>query len=317
MPAFGVQFHGTWGDYTDEQRAQVLDELKAAGVRWVRIDLGWRTFQEKGPGTYASWYTKLADGAINAARSRGMNVLATLLDAPGWANGGQAKNVPPADPEDYGRMAYWAADHFKGRVAAWEVWNEPNRADSWAGTAADYVRLLKAAYPRFKAGDPAATVVLGGSSYNDADWLSKLYDAGARRFFDVVATHPYQGQADLPPEAPDDGTMWRLSHVAVIKAVMDARGDGCKEIWFTEFGWSSHPNAGIQPPWMLGVSPDQQGDYLKRTVAFVESSFPYVTHVFWYRERDAQSGNPQEDNYGLLNRDLSPKPVYQAVLQLH
>ena len=69
MPAFGVQFHGTWGDYTDEQRAQVLDELKAAGVRWVRIDLGWNTFQEQGPGTYASWYTKLADGAINAARS--------------------------------------------------------------------------------------------------------------------------------------------------------------------------------------------------------------------------------------------------------
>src|SRR5437879_12756072 len=105
----------------------------------------------------------LASCTPHATEPPCMNVLATLLHTPGWANGGQVKDVPPTDPEDYGRMAYWAADHFKGRVAAWEVWNEPNRTESWAGTAADHVRPLKAAYPQFKAGDPAATGVLGAS----------------------------------------------------------------------------------------------------------------------------------------------------------
>ncbi|MFI0433483.1 MAG: hypothetical protein ACH36H_10120, partial [Candidatus Nanopelagicales bacterium] len=38
-PAVGVQFHGTWGDYTDAQRARVLDTLKANGATTVRIDV--------------------------------------------------------------------------------------------------------------------------------------------------------------------------------------------------------------------------------------------------------------------------------------
>src|SRR5688500_2161874 len=48
IPAVGVQFHATWGDYNDTQRIALLDKLAAANIRWVRIDLGWRAFEENG-----------------------------------------------------------------------------------------------------------------------------------------------------------------------------------------------------------------------------------------------------------------------------
>jgi hypothetical protein len=313
LPAMGVQFHALWSDYTDLEREVVLDKLAAAGVKWVRIDLGWQTLQPLGPDSYSQWYLDRADRTIDMARARGISVLATLWTTPSWANGGAGRHVPPTDVGDFARAARWTAEYFNGRVGAWEVWNEPNHSSFWAGTAADYTRLLKAAYPAFKAGAPTTPVVLGGPSYNHTGWLQEVYEAGAQGAFDIMATHPYQGIADTPPEAPDDGTVWRLSHVAAVHALMERYGDGNKDIWFTEFGWSSHANTGAEKNWQIGVTEQQQADYLVRTIKYLGANFPYVTNIFWYTERNRDSGNMQLDNYGLLNRDLSEKPAYTAL----
>ena len=316
-PAFGVQFHGTWSSYTDAQRVAVLDKLAAAGVRSVRIDLGWASFEERGAGVLSPWYVTLSDSVVNAAQARGMEVLATVHTTPAWANGGQATNVPPSDPAEFARFMRWAAEHFRGRVRAWEIWNEPNQEAFWAGRdAARYTGLLKAAYPAVKAGDPGALVVIGGPAYNDTGWLQGAYGAGAKGSFDVMATHPYMAPADLPPETPDDGSIWTLSHVAAVRALMVANGDGNKEIWFTEFGWSSHANAADTPNWNRGVTLDEQADYLTRAITYTRANYPYVTKMFWYKERNSTNQGLQNDNYGLLTVDLAEKPAYWAVQEL-
>ena len=143
-PCVGVQFHAMWTDYTDAQRAAVLDKLDAAGTEWVRIDFGWSSLQPKGPNSYASWYIDRADWIVNQARARGIKVLMGLGRTPRWANGGRGVNVPPNNPADYGRVAHWLADHFKGRVSAWGVWNEPNHSYFWKGAAREYEDLVKA-----------------------------------------------------------------------------------------------------------------------------------------------------------------------------
>jgi polysaccharide biosynthesis protein PslG len=315
VPHFGVQFHATWGDYSDAQRIEVLDKLAAANIKWVRVDMGWASFQESSRSSYSQYHVDKADWIVNQARARGINVLGMLWRTPDWANGGAGTATPPSDPDDYGRIARWAAEHFKGRVAAWEVWNEPNLDYFFNGSPADYVKLLKASYSQFKAGDPGAKVVLGGPSYNDTDWLQKVYDAGAQGYFDVMATHPYQGVADAAPEKRDDGTIWTLSHVEAVRDMMVKHGDGDKKIWFTEFGWSSHPNQGNEPNWRRGVTEQQQGDFLVRSIKYVRENYPYVTHMFWYNERNRDTGDVQLDNYGLLHRDLRPKPAYTAAKQ--
>jgi hypothetical protein len=311
----GAQFHCAWSFYTNADRTAVLDKLKAAGVSWVRIDMAWAGIEDTKKDARNAWYLGMMDFCIDQARARGLNVLVTLWMTPGWANGGRSYYVPPANPADYADFARWAAARWAGRVAAWEVWNEPDPNQSfWQGTTDQYVGLLRAAYPAFKAGDPSAKVVLGGPSSNDDGWLAQLYALGAKGTFDVAATHPYQGLADAAPETPDDGHRWWFTHVVAVRNVMVANGDGAKPIWFTEFGWSAHPNWVGIAPWQRGVTLDQQADYLVRAVKFTRANYPYVGVMFWYKERANPTGtDPHEEGFALLNADLSERPALAAL----
>lgn len=292
-------------------RATILNDFAAAGIKWVRIDFGWINFEPTGPGQINPDFVAFADAVVNEARSRGLQVLAGLWSTPGWANGGRSNTTPPNDPADYARIAQWVAAHFRGRVAAWEVWNEPNIDDFWIGhDPAAYASLVRAAYPGFKAGDPNALVVAGVTSFNDTNYLTALYDRGIAGSFDVLATHPYQGVSDAPPEIADDGTQYTLAHVRAVHQLMVQRGDGGKPIWFTEYGWSSHANTSSTQTWQRGVTESQQGDYLVRTLRWIATNAPYVTNTFWYNDVDTRAGDPQYDNYGLLRTDLSPKPAF-------
>lgn len=313
VPAVGVQFHAMWSDYTDAQRMKVLDKLAAAGAGWVRIDMGWSSFQEHGPGRYSRWYVDLADHVVNQARARGLKVLVTIWRTPRWANDGAGVYRPPTHAGDFGDFAAWAAKHFEGRVAAWEIWNEPNHPSYFKGSAADYMPLLRSAYRNIKRVSPGAEVVLGAPVYNDTDWLKKIYEKGGADYFDIMATHPYQGRGDAPPEYPGDGEVWWLTHVEAVRDLMKRYGDADKDVWFTEFGWSAHDNWSGIPDWMRGVTKEQQADYLIRTLNFVGLNYPYVTNVFWYGERNQSTGEIHLDRYGLLKRDLSAKPVYRAL----
>lgn len=321
LPAVGAQFHGMWTDYTDAERAEVLDKLAAAHVGWVRLDVSWAMLQPDGADSYSTWGVNFVDRVVDMANARGLKVMVLFWLTPGWANGGAGERVLPTRVSDYANAARWAAAHFAGRVQAWEVWNEPNQDTFMRGTdPVAYTKLLRAAYPAFHQGDPTTKVIFGGPAYNDTDWISKCYAAGAQGYFDAMATHPYMGVADQAPETPDDGTMWTLTHVAAVHALMKKNGDGDKPIWFTEFGWSSHGNKGIDfssgaDNWLHGVSETTQADYLVRAIKLVQSQFPYVTHMFWYSERNVDTSNIQNANYGLMTHDLTPKPVYYALQQ--
>jgi hypothetical protein len=310
----GVQFHGMWQMYSDAQRIAVLDKLRAAGSRSVRLDVSWAMLQPTGPGSYDAWGTAFVDKVINMAYARGIKPLVILWLTPGWANRGQAERVLPDNAADYARVARWAAARWDGKVIGWEVWNEQNSPDFMEGAdPVAYTRLLKTAYPAFKAGSAATPVVFGGVQYNDTDWIRRAYNAGAKDSFDVMATHPYMGVADTAPGTADDGTMWTLNHVRTVHDLMVARGDGAKKLWFTEFGWSTHATSPGAPNWERGVTETTQAAYLTQTVNLVRAQYPYVTRMYWYNERDLTDGGIQVEHYGLLHRDLSPKPALAAL----
>jgi beta-xylosidase/ribosomal protein L24E len=317
LPGVGVQFHATWADYTDAQRAAVLDKMAAAKVQWVRVDMGWSAMEERGRGVIAQYHVDVASRTIDMARARGIKVLGMLWATPAWANGGQAVGVPPTDVNEYARFAGWLAAQFKGRVAAWEIWNEPNLSHFWSTKdPVKYAAMVRASYPAIKASDPATQVVIGAVSNSDTPWLARMYDAGVRGFYDVLSVHPYQGISNLAPEVPDDGQIWTMDHVRTVRALMVQRGDGDKPIWGTEFGWSAHPNTGTEGTWQRGVTEAQQADYLARSLTWFAANHPYVTNVFWYNERQKATGDPHEDNYGLLTRDLNDRPVYTKLKEV-
>lgn len=310
----GINSHLLWSDLTDQNRIALLNKFQTAGVRTIRMDVGWDTLQESGPGSLAKWYLSRMDFVINEARKRNMTVLLVPWGTPAWANGGKANNVPPIDVNDYASFMKLLSTHFKGRVEAYEVWNEPNLAHFWSGSVNTYVRLLKAAYPVIRRAAPGTLVVCAGPSYNSVEWVTGLYNAGVKGSFNVLATHSYPAPADAPPEQ-DNGDQWQIARIVQVRQLMEAKGDGGKPIWFTEVGWSSSVdfNTPETPPWNLGVSEATQADYLTRFFGLVRDYAPYVQRIHVYCDREYQGNGEWNGHMGLLHSDLSEKPAYVAL----
>lgn len=308
----GAQFHGLWAEWNDAQRVQALDALVASGATTVRVDVAWSMIEPRRGAYDYGWGVPLIDKVFNMASQRGLRVLATLWLTPGWANGYRGDKVLPTDVADYGRVAKFAANRWRN-VEAWQVWNEPN-LDAFLNPPdpIGYTRLLRAAYPAIKAGNPNARVVFGGTMYVDTPWIKRAYVAGAKPYFDVMAVHPYQGDSSKPPEAPSDGNIWWLNNTRTLVDLMRGYGDSHKSIWYTEFGWSAHANTSSTPVWARGVTEAQQADYLIRTMRYVQSTYPQVTRAYWYTSRDKATGDAHQDNFGLMRRDFAKKPVLRA-----
>jgi hypothetical protein len=293
-----------------------MAKMAAAGVTSVRIDFAWESLQPR-RGPVSPWHVRLADTCVNIARANGMTVLGTLSATPAWANGGRGSTTPPTRVGDFARFSRWAARHFRGRVGAWEIWNEPDYDVYFKGTTRRYVKLLRASYRAIKRGDRKALVLTGGVVHNNDRWLRDAYRAGAKGFFDAVGTHPYQGVGDAAPETPDSGDdWWLMTHVKAVHELMARHGDGRKPIWFTEFGWSVHDNPQGLPLWQRGVTASVQAEYIVRAIALVRGAYPYVKRMYWYKDRTMPGEDFHEAGYGLLRADLTPRPAYTALQAL-
>ena len=315
-PDVGVQFHGLWSSYTDRDRAQVLDKLVAMGSTWVRLDVSWAMLQpEAGKIDPDSWGVKNIDKVVRMASSRGLQVLGTLWLTPDWANPPAGERSAPADPGDYGKAFAWAAKHWKGKVDAWEVWNEPNSGDFFVDpNPVTYTRLLCSAYRAVQKtpGQPGAKVVYGGTMHNDIDWIKDTYRAGAKGCFDIMATHPYQSPSDTGPLAGRGTEPWEFAALGEVRDVMRSYND-YRAVWITEFGWSSHTNNGNEPAWALGVTPQQQANYTVEALKALKTRFPFVRKAFIYNDRATVGEGSHLAGYGILTANNQPKPVYNAL----
>ena len=251
-----------WNDYSDAQRLAVLDKIAAAHLQWVRIDMGWSSFQDR----CRSCVSRLVPGPGQLRRRRGppagLKVLVTAWRTPGWANDGAGELAPPSNRPT--SAASWAGSPGASGAGCRPTRSgtSPTRGTSSPAASASTPRWRGPPTPGVKSGDPDALVVLGGPINNNTDWLGSVYRAGAGGSFDVLATHPYMGPSDLPPETrPPRRRHHLLTHVAAVHKLMVANGDGDRPIWFTELGWSSHPNSGGEANWDRGVTLQQQADY--------------------------------------------------------
>jgi hypothetical protein len=313
--AVGTQFHGTWAEMSDADRARNLDMIAESGASWVRIDISWSMIQPTQRGVYhTQWGVPFVEKILNMAHERGLKVLGTFWLTPEWASGTTNKRVLPKDPADYAAALKWAAARWKTQVQAWEVWNEPNLKDYLSPPdPVAYTSLLKAAYPALKAGNPNAQLVAMATMYVDTDWIGKAYAAGARGSFDVVSVHSYQGYANKPPADPALGRRERMTHTSELIKLMQAKGDGSKKIWFTEFGWSVHDNTSSTEVWLLGVTEKTQAEYLRWSLSMIQGRWPQVTHAFWYNSRDTDTGRLHSDRRGLIRRDFTARPALREI----
>ncbi len=240
-----------------------------------------------------------------------------VVQSPSWETGSADVSTPPAKPQDYAQMISYIARRFGSRVSAYEIWNEEDEPRWWTGAPnpAAYVALLKAAYPAVKAGNPNATVVIGGLTGNDYPFLEGVYAAGGRGYFDAVGVHTDTSCNVLSPYDFLRGTDNRMipdSFLAYreVHAVMLANGDD-KPIWMTEMSWRTSAAVCSEGAWAgqkaAGVSDQQQATYLRQAYHCLAQD-PYVKVALWFPLIDQGAVTS-----GLIRTNGSRKPSYDAM----
>lgn len=312
----GLQTDLTWSTTAEEQQ-RTMQALDGTGVQWLRLDISWRK-TERIEGSYYAPELEMTDHAMDLAEQAGAKVIMAVSETPAWASGSTANNAPPRDMADFADFVHAMALRYQGRVAAWEIWNEPNHPRFWnpAPNAAEYAQLLKAAAPAVRSADPAAKVMFAGLAHNDYRYLEQVYAAEPQigDSFDIMATHPYTASGQSPDIVSRglDGRMTTMTFRAYeeVRKVMADHGD-TKPIWLTEFGWST--NSEILHP-LGGVTEAIQALYLERAFEII-AEVPYVEVAIVYNFRNnywADDADTWEDQLGLLRTDFSPKPAYEV-----
>lgn len=278
--------------YSPQELSQALQLAKEAGVRWTRVDMNWPNVEpEKGEFAWERW-----DAIIDSVSNHGIQMLGLLAYQPGWLS----PNAPVTNEERalFANYVYEVVKRYKEKIHYWEIWNEPNGGSFWRpkSNVADYANLLIASYNEAKKADPQCVILAPGVSHIDRDFIRGIYEQGGGEFFDVLSVHPYS-------QAPDVTLVWDVN---AAKSIMRTFGKE-KAIWVTEVGWSTHAKG--------GVSEETQSANLVR--AYLQSLALGIHNIMWYDFRD--DGTDifySEHNFGILRRNLSPKPAYYALKTL-
>jgi Glycosyl hydrolase catalytic core len=292
----GVDWFDSGAQSTD------LQDMQNAGVKWVRVGV---FFQ-------ATSHSYL-DSLLRTAAAHQIKVLPAVY---------------PVPRNDYGtseqRQAYrsWLSQtvtRYRDRIRVWEVGNEPNLEPFWNIPGAPgeagwnegvhrYVLHLAETYSTIKASDPSATVLLGGlSGHYMEQYIDRLIDERAYRYFDAVSLHPY---ASTP--------------LGVVARVRSARrhmsrvpGMASRPVWITEFGWQSTWAGSF----MYVPNEETKANYLAQTIAKLRETginAPIFCYV-WYEWADiTRQGARNVNGFGFVRRasaDAQPVrlPAYYAL----
>lgn len=336
---FNVQLY-----YTDKDKVQ--QKAREAGFNWVRQQVSWQDLQ--GVNRLFAWGE--LDSVVESAQRNSQKIILSVAKSPKWAspktNGGMPDNA-----FDLGNLMYMMARHYKGKVQAYEIWNEENLHGETGGliNAPQYIDLLKQGYSGVKWGDPNAIVLYGALTptgvnnpeiaIDDVKYLEQAYayQGGVmKNYFDALAAHPgsnnnspdqlwpdQPGTGHCPAKYADkEGTCWKnhasyyFRRIEQQYAVMQANGDGNKQMWLTEFGWDSTPNAPNGYEYAELISPELQAQYLVRAFEKGRNDYPWMGVMCVWNLNFATLGLPPTDEkvgWSVINADWSPRPAFTAL----
>jgi hypothetical protein len=315
-----------------ERRQLSLELLKAAGVSWIRQELPWEQIepvakgQTTDPKFGGSSWTKF-DDIVERSATMGMHLMLRLDTSPAWAlpAGARSGLAPPINYDDYFDFVAQVAARYRGRVAAYQIWNEPNLNSEWGAQPPDptsYVRLLRGASERIRSADPGALVVMAAmaptitantDALNELIYLQRVYDAGARGTFDVLAVQAY-GLRGGPDDPRIDSSDVTFSRPVLVRSLMLANGDGATPVWATEMGWNVNPPS--FPTQQFGrVTPTLQARYTVRAFDRAAEQWPWLQVGFvWYWKRADYSIRDQDWFwFRVADPDFGLQPVYYAL----
>lgn len=331
-PDYGIHV-SLWWDPAVMRRDMKL--AQAMGFNWVKQKFPWREIEGIEKGKY-DWYRP--DLIVEEAEKAGLKLLVRLDRQPFWSEPAEnlwQDNQPPGDYQDFADFCGAVAGRYKGRIGAYQVWNEPNLSREWGLLPPDpaaYTDLLKACYTAIKAADPEAIVISAGLAPTGTDspeampddrFLQGMYDAGAAAYFDVLGLNapgykapPELDPADAEAEEYGGGRWFAFRHVEDMRAIMVANGDGHKQIAILEMGWTLDQ---VNPEYAwFAVDEATQADYLVRAYQYAAEHWqPWMGLMVAIYIADAEWTPANEQWWwSVVLPDGTPRPAYDALREM-
>ena len=333
-PGYGVHLVQWWR--VDDIFPRDIQLVQDMGFGWVKQSFAWRDIEGFVKNEY-DWYRP--DRIVEQANDANLNLLVRLDHQPLWSvedlvDRPITENQPPINYQDYGDFCFEVANRFKGRIQAYQVWNEPNLSREWgeqSPSPAEYTELLRVCYEGIKAGDPDAIVVSAGlaptgdqppRAMPDIDFLQGMYDAGAANYFDALGLNA-PGFKAPPTLAPEEGLneewgghRWNVfRHVEDMREIMVANGDSEKQVVILETGWILEQDLHPSYSWH-GVTEAQQAEYLVGAYEFARENWqPWIGPIFTIYMADLDWTPEDHEQYwwSITLPDGTPRLSYLAL----
>ncbi len=208
------------------------------------------------------------DKYVELAQQHHVQIVYVMGNTPAWAavNPTSASNegIPGASSgltniQDWQDFVTTVVTRYKGKIQAYEIWNEANLTGYWTGGTDQMLQMVQIAFNTIKQIDPDAMVLSPSITAESGEkWLANFLSVGGANYGDAIAYHLYSRVS-----APEN-------LVSYYQDVMLLGRQWGKDVWDTEVGWG---------PW--GTFDDtQSASFLART--FILQSAVGYTHIGWY-----------------------------------
>ncbi|MCL5026105.1 MAG: cellulase family glycosylhydrolase [Chloroflexi bacterium] len=328
--AYGMQVH-----MFGQDQNRILGMVKGAGFGWIKQQVRWNEIE----GSKGNINFGKLDPMVANASAQGVKVLFSVVTVPSWSRGDHRTVGPPDNANDLADFMAAIAARYKGKVQAYEVWNEQNMSREWTPpiNACAYVSMLQVVAPRIKAADPNAIVVSGAltptgwndpnGAIDDAIYLDQMYQCNGGVFKtlgDAVGAHAV-GYNNAPDDWLDKHTVstqgfkdhgsFYFRRIWQLHDIMAKYGDP-RQMWLTEYHWGSAQApvpAGYE--WTTALDENTVAGFFVRSIEMMRAE-PWVGGFFIWNLNFRTMGNYHSDEtaiFGILNEDWSPRAIYSRL----
>jgi len=269
-----------------EKTEGIASLCSLAGINWVRDRLSWGELEPaKGQLVASNRY----DYSAQIQAQAGLQILQVCHRSPSWANTNEARF--PLDLRNAYDFYRSMARRWRGKVGAFEPWNEADIAVFGGHTGSEMASLQKAAYLGLKAEDPNIIACQNVFAIHRHTTLRDFQENEVWPYFDTFNLHHYESFTNYPRLYSD------------FRAVSAG-----KPLWVTECSlpvkWSGDEQ--LQEP-----SPDDLRIQSERVaITYALSLHERARQVFYFILPHFVESRTQ---FGLLRPDLTPRPSFLAL----